>query len=70
MWVHAGRVVRELRPGERLAMERFELRIFSAIWYFGALLIALIAHGALTRGEGERAAERGTGLERGVEADE
>jgi hypothetical protein len=70
VWVHAGRVVRELRPGERLAMERFELRIFSASWFFGALLIALIGHSALSRGRSGRAAGHGAVLQRGVDADE
>jgi hypothetical protein len=70
VWVHAGRVVRELRPGERLAMERFELRIFSASWFFAALLIALIGHSALARGRDGRAAGRDVVLQRGVGADE
>ena len=49
VWVHAGRVVRDLRPGERLAMERFELRIFSASWLFFTLVIALAGGRALAR---------------------
>lgn len=47
VWVHAGRVVRDLRPGERFAMERFELRLFSASWLFFTLLIGLGGHRAL-----------------------
>ena len=69
VWVHAGRVVRDLRPGERLAMERFELRIFSASWFFGALLIALIGHSALARGRGGRARRQDVVLQRDVDAD-
>jgi hypothetical protein len=49
VWVHAARVVRELQPGERLAMERFELRLFSASWLFFTLVIALAGHGAVAR---------------------
>lgn len=65
VWVHAGRVVRELRPGERLAMERFELRLFSASWFLFGLLIALASHSTLARGRERDTAERDVVLHRG-----
>jgi len=70
VWVHAGRMVRELRPGERLALERFELRIFSASWFLFGLLIALAGHSALARGREPQATEGDIVLRRGAEADE
>ncbi len=49
VWVRASEVVRELRPGERLAFERRELRLFSAAWLFFALVIAIAGHRVLVR---------------------
>ena len=50
VWVRAGQIVRDLRPGEAAAFDRAILRVISAVWFAVSLVLGLmLARGRVVR---------------------